>query len=269
MRSFMSLMGADPSQDHLHAFETSWLFSPFVLGCIRAAFSLYAFVTIFFIIGWRAVHHQVDNMKDMFVYFTNLSYWGVAFYFLFAAIHSFVYARTGRSVFFDKAPRFLRALHSLLYSSIIILPIIVTILYWTLLFGGPWFPEVFEAWSNVSKHIMQTGYAIFELVIPATEPLPLLHLPFLIIILLLYTALAFLNHSINGFYTYSFLDPGVNGERSNLVTGYSFGIAIGTALLFSASWFIIWLRKRLTGSKRILATPPVRVDEEIAMGPEK
>ncbi|DAA75831.1 TPA_exp: Uncharacterized protein A8136_1202 [Trichophyton benhamiae CBS 112371] len=262
MRSFMSLMGADPSQDHLHAFETSWLFSPFVLGCIRAAFSLYAFVTIFFIIGWRAVHHQVDNMKDMFVYFTNLSYWGVAFYFLFAAIHSFVYARTGRSVFFDKAPRFLRALHSLLYSSIIILPIIVTILYWTLLFGGPWFPEV-------SKHIMQTGYAIFELVIPATEPLPLLHLPFLIIILLLYTALAFLNHSINGFYTYSFLDPGVNGERSNLVTGYSFGIAIGTALLFSASWFIIWLRKRLTGGKRILATLPVRVDEEIAMGPEK
>ncbi|OAL65296.1 hypothetical protein A7C99_3780 [Trichophyton rubrum] len=262
MRSFMSLMGADPSQDHLHAFETSWLVSPFVLGCIRAAFSLYAFVTIFFVIGWRAVHHQVDNMKDMFVYFTNLSYWGVAFYFLFAAIHSFVYARTGRSVFFDKTPRFLRALHSLLYSSIIILPIIVTILYWTLLFGGPWFPEV-------SKHIMQTGYAIFELVIPATEPFPLLHLPFLIIILLLYTALAFLNHSLHGFYTYSFLDPGVNGERSGLVTGYSFGIAIGIAILFGASWLIIWLRKRLTGGKKILATPPVRVDEEIAMGPEK
>ncbi|EFQ99844.1 hypothetical protein MGYG_02856 [Nannizzia gypsea CBS 118893] len=263
MRSFVSLMGADPSQDHLHTFETSWLFSPFVLGCIRAVLSLYSFVTTFFIVGWRATHDQnVHNAVDLFVYFTNLSYWGLAFYFLVSAIHSFLYARTGRSVFFEKTPRFLRALHSLFYSSIVILPIIVTVLYWALLFNGTWFPKV-------SKHAMQAGFALFELIIPATQPLPLLHLPFLWVILLLYLGLAYLNHSVNGFFTYDFLDPGVHGEHRGRVTAYSFGVLVGSAVLFGVAWFIIWFRNRLNGNKRILASRPASADEEMAVSHEK
>lgn len=145
----MSLMGADPSQDRLHAFETSWLFSPFVLGCIRALLSLYSFTTIFFIFGWQGTHGQSVNSRRSFSYFTNLSYWGIAFYLLVAAIHSFVYSRTGRSLFFEKTPRFLRALHSLLYTTVVVFPFVVTIVYWALLFNGTWFPDVFNAWSNV------------------------------------------------------------------------------------------------------------------------
>ncbi|KAM5449927.1 hypothetical protein MaudCBS49596_004689 [Microsporum audouinii] len=266
MRSFMSLMGADPSQDRLHAFETSWLFSPFVLGCIRALLSLYSFTTIFFIFGWQGTHGQSVNSRRSFSYFTNLSYWGIAFYLLVAAIHSFVYSRTGRSVFFEKTPRFLRALHSLLYTTVVVFPFVVTIVYWALLFNGTWFPDVFNAWSNISQHAMQSGFALFELIFPATQPLPLLHLPFLYLLLLLYLSLAYLTHATQGFYTYSFLDPGIHGEHNGRVTGYSFGIAAAATVLFGVCWFIIWLRRRLTGDKRILASPTSTTgDEEMAM----
>ncbi|KAF3483980.1 uncharacterized protein GIQ15_03304 [Arthroderma uncinatum] len=262
MRPFMSLMGADPSQDCLHAFETSWLFSPFVLGCIRALISLYSFTTIFVIFGWQGTHGLTVNSRRSFSYFTNLSYWGIAFYFLFAAAHSFLYSRTGRSVFFEKTPRFLRALHSLFYTTIVVFPFIVTIVYWGLLFEAPWFPEMFNGWSNVSQHAMQSGFALFELIFTATQPLPLIHLPFLYLLLMLYLSLAYLTRATQGFYTYSFLNPGVHSEHRGRVAAYSFGIAAAATVLFGVCWFIIWLRRRLTGDKRILATPSRGTEDE-------
>jgi len=149
MLPFNSLMGADPAHDSLHHFETSWIFPSYVLASIRAIASLYAFVTIFFIFGWRGSHGDDLGNRRSFSYFTNLSYWGIAFYFLIAAIHTFLYARTARSVLLDKWPRFLRALHSLFYTTIVTFPFLVTIVYWAVLYDGHWFPITFDAWSNV------------------------------------------------------------------------------------------------------------------------
>ena len=154
MRPFHQFLGSDPIHDHLHHFETSWLLPPYLLASLRALFSLYAFVTIFFIFGWNGQHSSdgedgSEASRRSFSYFTHLSFWGVAFYFLVSAVHTFLYARTGRSVLFDKWPRVFRALHSLFYTTITNFPFVVLVVYWTILFEGPWFPEVFDAWTNV------------------------------------------------------------------------------------------------------------------------
>ncbi|PGH23293.1 hypothetical protein AJ80_02709 [Polytolypa hystricis UAMH7299] len=251
MPSFNSLMGANPAHDSQHHFETSWLFRPTILAAIRALLSLYAFTTIFFIFGWNGTHDNAQSSRRSFSYFTHLSYWGVAFYFLFAALHTFLYARTGRSVLLDKWPRSLRALHSLLYSTATVFPFLVMIVYWALLYDGTWFPETFSAWTNISQHLLQAVFALFEIIFPATPTPPLLHIPFLIFILLLYLSLAYLTHATQGFYSYSFLNPGEDGEHSARVAGYAFGILAAVLVIFAVVWVLVWGRERLVGKGRV------------------
>lgn len=88
-------------------------------------------------------------------------------------------------------------------------------------------------------------FALVELVLPATDPPPWLHLAFLILILLLYLALAYLTHATAGFYPYNFLDPATGKGK---VTAYSFGIAAAIIVIFLVVRAAIWVRKRFTGS---------------------
>lgn len=90
-------------------------------------------------------------------------------------------------------------------------------------------------------------YALLEITLPATRPHPILSLPFLILILLLYLAVAYLTYHTEGFYTYSFLDPGTHDEKSGRVTVYCFGVLVAILVLFGVSWGLIWLRQRLVG----------------------
>jgi hypothetical protein len=107
---------------------TSWILSPIVLCALRAFFSLYAFFVTFFILGWDNTHaatrasHQAAHS---FSYFTDLTYWGLAFYFAFAAAHTASYARTGRP-WLASWPGVLRWLHSAYYATITVYPFIVT-----------------------------------------------------------------------------------------------------------------------------------------------
>ncbi|KAL1956330.1 hypothetical protein VTO42DRAFT_7413 [Malbranchea cinnamomea] len=245
-RSFVSLMGADPSDDYFHTFETSWIFPPLILFCIRALICAFVFASLFTIFGWNGAHGQHFDSRQSFSFFTNLTFWGVAFYFLFASIHTFLYYRTGQSVLFHKWPRALRALHSLYYSTIITFPFVVTIIYWSFLYDGTWFPIVFDAWRNVATHILPAVFALFEIIFTTTTPPPLLHIVFLILILLLYLAVAYITYAAQGFYVYSFLDPGANGENRSRVAGYCFAILGVTIVIFLIDWLIIWLRRRWT-----------------------
>lgn len=78
---------------------------------------------------------------------------------------------------------------------------------------------------------------------------PWLHLAFLIVTLLLYLSLAYLTHATQGFYTYSFLDPGENGEHNKRVVAYSFGIAAATIVIFLVVQLLLWIRARFTREK--------------------
>lgn len=151
-------MGADPENDELHHFETSWIFPVYLLASIRAVIAAYTFVATFFILAWQGARGDNGGNRRYFAHFANLSFAGVAFYFLFAAIHTFLYARTGRSVLLEKWPRYMRALHSLFYSTIATFPFFVTIVRWAALYDGQWFPTTFQAWINVRVPPLLSGY---------------------------------------------------------------------------------------------------------------
>jgi predicted membrane protein len=97
--------------------------------------------------------------------------------------------------------------------------------------------------------MMTAVFALFEIILTNTLPPPLLHLPFLILILLLYVSLAYVTRAAEGFYVYSFLDPGVHGSQSGHVAAYLFGIFAVILVIFGVVWFLIWLRRRIVGNR--------------------
>ncbi|KAL3422195.1 hypothetical protein PVAG01_06351 [Phlyctema vagabunda] len=240
----------DQLWDPSHRFETSWLLPPWVLFAARAAISLYAFVVLLFIIGWeytRPAYGGVAGVQLSFSFFTVLCYWGLSFYFLVAAIHTFSYALHGGTPLLNRFPRPLQALHHLFYTTITTFPFLVTIVYWGVLFSGPWFPLRFNAWSNISEHAMNSGFALFEISMTRVNPPPWIHLLWLILILCCYLGLAYLTHYTKGIYVYSFLDPS-NGHKGRVV-GYVFGIAAAIIIIFSIVKGLIHLRKLVTEKK--------------------
>lgn len=47
-------------------------------------------------------------------------------------------------------PRPLQAAHAVLYSSIMVFPPLVTIVFWSVLYKNPWWSDVFDGWKNVN-----------------------------------------------------------------------------------------------------------------------
>ncbi|CAK7263465.1 hypothetical protein SEPCBS119000_000504 [Sporothrix epigloea] len=236
----------DPS----HRFETSWLIPPAILAAVRALFSVYIFVTLVFVLVWNGEHKSLGGWTtagDQFVYFTVLTYWGLAFYFAVAAVHTFTYALTGTALL-DRFPRSLQHLHGLFYSTVTVFPFIVTAVYWGKLYSGPWFPVTFDAWRNVSQHATNSGFALFEIVVARTAPQPWVHVAGLLVLLALYLGLAYLARLTRGFYVYSFLDPSQSGGPG-IIAAYVFGIAVGCGLVFVVVQGLIWLRQYVTEKK--------------------
>ncbi|KAI1138239.1 hypothetical protein F5Y05DRAFT_385566 [Hypoxylon sp. FL0543] len=242
--------GTDP-WDPTHRFETSWLISPYALFALRALFSLYAFTTLLFNMGYQCAHPDLGGCaasRDGFSYFTVLTYWGLAFYLLAAATHTITYARQGSTPLISRWPRPLQALHALLYSSVTTYPFLVTAVYWGLLYayGAAWFPTAYGGWSNVSQHALNSAFAICEILLPRAPPPPWIHALWLLVVLALYLALAYVTRATKGFYTYGFLDPGRTGP---LVAAYVFGIAAVTLVIFALVKGLIWTRRWVTEEK--------------------
>jgi hypothetical protein len=112
-------------------FSTSWLLPPGALFAIRAIISLFIFITIFVLLALDTA----EGARRSFSYFTNLTFWGLGFYFAFAALHTGSYWLTGRPVL-EKWPRWLQIAHSIFYTTITTFPFIVTIVYWGVIFNG-------------------------------------------------------------------------------------------------------------------------------------
>ncbi|OBT44842.1 hypothetical protein VE00_04979 [Pseudogymnoascus sp. WSF 3629] len=233
--------------DSSHRFETSWLITPWALFFFRAFFSFYAFFVLIFNLIFTSVQPSYGGSEAAslsFSYFTILTYWGLAFYFLFSSLHTLTYARHGTPLL-SHFPRPLQALHSLLYTTIITYPFLVTIVYWAVLYTS-WFTTPYPRWTNISQHALNSLFALFELIIPRTSRPPWIHLPFLILILALYLSLAYLTHYTRGIYVYSFLDPG-NGR--GMLAGYVLGIAAGIIVIFLLVQGAVWGRKWGTEGK--------------------
>lgn len=111
--------------------------------------------------------------------------------------------------------------------------------------GAQWFALEFDAWSNLSEHAMNSGFALFEIIFTRTEAPPFIHAFWLIIVLAFYLALAYITHATEGWYVYPFLNPS-NGP---ILAGYIVGIAVAAVVIFSIVNCIIRGRKWLTERK--------------------
>lgn len=186
-----------------------------------------------------------------------LCFWGIAFYFAVAAVHTFSYALHGGTPLLNRFPRFLQALHYLFFTTIVTFPFIVTIVYWALLYSDP-YESAYRVWVNVSQHGLNSAFALFELFLTRINPPPVVHLFWLIVLLGSYLGLAYVTYATKGFYTYNFLNPApreeVNGENiggwgTSGVVGVCFGIAAGMIVVFSVSKGLAHLRKWVTEKK--------------------
>ncbi|OAX78927.1 hypothetical protein ACJ72_06759 [Emergomyces africanus] len=250
MRSFNALMGADPAHDRLHHFETSWLFTPVVFAVLRLIIAVYCLLTTLVILATEGIHGGGIIDVRSFSFFTNLSFAGVQWYFLVAGIHTAFYAATGRSVLFDKWPRWLRSMHSLFYTTVVCFPFVVAPVYWIMLYRGPWYPDRYNAWSNVSRHALTPIFALFEIIFSTVPPSPPLHFAFLLIILCLYLGIAYITYATQRIWVYPFLDPGPNHIHSGRVAAYIFGVAALQLVVFIVVWGVSYIRMRLVSSKR-------------------
>jgi len=236
-------MFLNPAVDPIR-FSTSWLVKANTLFLLRAIISLYIFASIIAKLSYYGANEPTKTGPD-FSYFTSITFWGLAFYFAFAALHSATYWRTG-SPALARWQVVLRALHSIFYSTITVYPILVTIVYWSLLYSG--FNSKFNVWSNVTQHALNSVFCLFEIFIPRTDPLPWIHILWLVIMLALYLGVAFITLATEHFYVYSFLDYHSKGGRGR-VAGYILGILVAAIVIFIIVHFIMLLRKWITETK--------------------
>jgi hypothetical protein len=267
----LGLLKQHPRGQHLANFATSWLLPTTLLGLLRLLLSIYAFTSIAFSFKWFADHDVVFHLEDIdtpkitflvgaegirqsFSYFTYITYWGLAFYFFFASLHSFSYARSTRhrrnstnttkpTFLLQRWPRILQILHSIYYSTITCFPLLVTTVYWGSMWSRQWWQgDRFQQWSMLTMHGLNSVFALFEIIFTDSQPLPLIHLPILLGLMSLYLPVAYITKATEGIYIYLWLDPN-NGIAKLLlhIVGYA-ALIIG---YFFAVHFAIKFRQHL------------------------
>ncbi|KAF9456997.1 hypothetical protein BDZ94DRAFT_1326587 [Collybia nuda] len=248
----------DPSNLHV----TSQALTPFNLALLRLAIAFYTFVTLIVTIVHDSV---VDNGgPSYFSYFTHLTYVGICAYYWAAGTQTFVFARNIRkregaswlvSSASEKAgdrdvedrmmyplqswPRPLQALHVWLQTTIYVFPILVTIVYWGLLASSESFSTPYQAYSNTSVHILNTAFALTDILFSRTPPIPWLMLPLVFLALAGYLGVAYLTRATQGIYPYEFLNP---AKAHQLLAAYIIGIAIAYCIIFIIIRGIIIIR---------------------------
>jgi len=239
-------MGVHAPFDPAHKLVTSAVFSPLVLALIRSTLAIYTLFSIVFSLAWKGVHLAGDPDSDAgstFSYFTDLSYIGLCAYFFASAVQTWLYAIGGDKGYpLQKWPRILQFLHLLLLSTIISFPLLVTIVYWILLADARTFQSAYSSWSNISKHLLNAVFALFEILLTRVGPNPWSHTFFLILILAGYLGVAYITYATRRFYVYSFLNP---AKQKGFLAAYIVGIPIGEAIVFAVAQGICILRERI------------------------
>ncbi|KAL4074371.1 hypothetical protein J3A83DRAFT_4235436 [Scleroderma citrinum] len=263
--------GVSSPFDPTFAFVTSSLpfLHPSALAAVRSLFAVYALITAVVILGFEASVY--GGGPSYLSYFTNLSYIGLCAYFCASGVQTIAFARAlkGLRDVQDDAqaigtrrkesgrverrriayplqtwPRVFQLMHVLLYTSIVIYPFLVTIVFWALLSSSSSLASGYQAWTTVSRHILNAVFALFEVTCTNVPPPPWSHIVPLAIPLACYLGVAYITHATQGIYTYSFLDP---GKHPGLIAVYVCGITLGYCIIFAIVKGVITLRCRLSG----------------------
>jgi len=216
-----------------------------VLAFARLLCGFYYLVYFIFKLSWDSVHFPQD-LKEFFSYFTLLSAIGLCAYFWAAGVQTLTYAYRKKYPL-RHWPKFFQLLHLWLCATITTFPFVVTIAYWVLLASSDTFATPYDAWDNVSVHILNVVFALFEILSTFIGPVPWLYLPVCVLTIGVYIGLAYLTHVSQHFYPYKFLDPNRYGAQ---VAAYVFGVLIGECIIFSIVWGISKLRNKFFANRR-------------------
>ncbi|KAJ6467220.1 hypothetical protein DFH09DRAFT_992209 [Mycena vulgaris] len=255
MRSLSALLHLDPF-DARHTLVTSPFFSPRVLAAIRLAMACYTFVTLVFSITWGAVVQK--NAAGFFSYFTHLTYCGICGYFFAAGFQTALYARHGQKAYpLQRWAKPWRFLHLTLLSTITAFPILVSVVFWGLLADASTFDTRFDAWSAISMHLLNSVFALFEIILTNTPASAWILLPPGILLLIGYVGVIYVTYATQGFYAYSFMNP--NGHPVKLAL-YIAGIGLAECIIFAVVHGVVLLRQR--GVARFVPAPRTVAHDE-------
>ncbi|KAI0700332.1 hypothetical protein BC835DRAFT_1328424 [Cytidiella melzeri] len=261
--------------DTTFSLVTSPVVSPTVLAIVRLTLAVYGTIFILARLLYEGIILHTDN--SFFAYFTTLSYVGLISYFWATGVQTLLFTFCHHTSYpLQHWPRPLQFLHLLLHSTITTLPILVTIIFWSLLSSPSTFSTRYDAWINISEHVLNTVSAAFEILCTNATPsspaypqgvnLPLIHLPFILLILAGYLGVAYITKTTQGFYTYSFLDPST--EHAKLAV-YIVGVALAATVIFILVRYICvarsWLfhrKARGGGGRRQVSEEEERKEEE-------
>ncbi|KAF8549547.1 hypothetical protein OG21DRAFT_1421097 [Imleria badia] len=182
--------GVSSPFDPTFHYVTSPIFSP-VLDALRLLFAVYTFTT-------TTVTLALSQDPDSYLsYFTDLTYIGLVAYFCASGIQAVALVLLDRESYpLQTWPRVLQLLHVLLHSTIIVLPIIVTAVFWSLLASSATFETPYSTWTNVSQHVMNTTFVLFEILFTHSGPSSWTHLIPLLLILACYLGVAYITRCV-------------------------------------------------------------------------
>ncbi|KAI5847097.1 hypothetical protein DFP73DRAFT_630435 [Morchella snyderi] len=244
--TFLTTLSPHPF-DPTHRFTTSYALPPLLLACTRLTISVYIFTYLLYRIAYSAVADGSLSTRQSFSYFTNITYWSLGFYFAVSGLHTLLYALRGRRAAWLKGPW--AAAHAVWWTSVVTFPFLVTIVYWGILAADdlPFRTQV-SAYSNISAHLLNSVFALFEILLTRTAVPSWTHLPFLILFLAGYLCVAYITHATQGFYTYGFLDPKTgNGMVAAYCVGIAVAICVVWAVVAGVVWVRVWLTERVLG----------------------
>lgn len=249
MKNFYQRVGVDTTFDPEHKHVTSPVFSPRILAAIRLTLAVYALFTLLFTLIWDYV--RTTTGPSFFSYFTHLSYIGLCSYLFASGVQTFAFSRNLNSASpsypLQRWPRLLQFLHVLLEVTVTTFPIVVTVVYWALLASPSIFDETLSAWTNVSVHLLNVVFALFEVLLTNIPPAPWMTLPFGLVMLGGYLGVAYITHETQNFYPYSFLDP---KKEKGFLAVYIAGIAIGYCIVFLFVRYVIVARARIVALRQ-------------------
>jgi len=228
-----------------------------VLAFARLLCGFYYLVYFIFKLSWDSVHFPQD-LKEFFSYFTHLSAIGLCAYLWAAGVQTIAYALWNKYPL-RRWPKFFQLLHLWLSATVTTFPFVVTIAYWALLASSASFETPYKAWDNVSVHILNSVFALCEILFTFVGPIPWLYLPVCLLTIGLYIGLAYVTYASQNFYPYKFLDP---DQYGGLVAAYIFGVLIGECIIFSVAWGIAKLRNKIFTKRRTVILDDISLQEK-------
>ncbi|KAJ7613868.1 hypothetical protein DFH06DRAFT_1484505 [Mycena polygramma] len=239
MKSLSTLLHLD-SFDPQHKLVTSPFFSSRVLAAIRLAVACYTFVVLVFSIVWGIV--VTKDAQSFFSYFTHLTYSGICGYFFASGIQTALYARHGQKAYpLQRWAKPWRFLHLTLLSTITAYPILVSLVFWGVIADASTFDDRFDAWSAISVHLLNSVFALFEILLTNTPASAWIFLPFGVLFLVGYVGVIYITYATQHFYAYTFMNP--DHGTGHLVM-YILGIGLAECIIFAIVHGIVLLRQR-------------------------